>query len=169
MLEEQNHNPLETGSNSGNGHDKPQNINNNKKKGLSDSVLKKAAIKSDGSPTKMAKILDVTPQTAYHHLQKPEIKKIILTEREKALKQSRLSRVKAYRRIDQALDATYVVFGKKTRTADHSVRLRAAQQTAEAFGDDSKSKENNGSAIIIQMPVIVVQGNPIHFKVGNAD
>lgn len=154
----------------GNGHAKSNghNINIKAKKGLTKETLQAAAVKSDGSPTKMAKILGVSKPTAHQHLQKPDIKKLVLDEREKALKKAGLTRVRAYKRVKEALDANTLSFGVPTKNADHDIRLKAAKLTAELHGDLKTAQSGEGGAnIIVNMPVVVIEGKPLAFKVGN--
>lgn len=112
-------------STNGNGHvhklNGKHNINKNGKKSTSNEIVQTAAIKSNGSPTKMSKLLGITKSTASHHLQKPEIKKLVLDEREKALKKAGISRVRVYKKINANLDATIPQL--QTHAIDRSLEL----------------------------------------------
>lgn len=145
---------------------KLKNINIKAKKGLTNGDVQAAAVKADASPTKMAKILHIKKSTAHQYLQKPEIKKLVLDAREKALKASGLSLTKAFKRVDEALDAKQTFFGKTIQAADHDIRLKAAKLTAELH---HVVKDEGGGAHgpIVVMPVVVIEGKPLMFKVGN--
>lgn len=147
----------------GNGH-KPHHIKNLDK--VSKTSLKAAAVLSNGSPTKMGKMLGIDPSTAHYHLQKKELSDITSSARAEAIKKAKLSLVKAYKRVDEALDAKQTGFGKTFKTPDHDIRLKAAKQTHEIYHPKEADVAESGRAVVI-MPVIVVDGNPLKFKVGN--
>lgn len=148
----------------GNGH-KPHHIKNLDK--VTKTGLKAAAVLSNGSPTKMAKILGIAPSTAYQHLKKSELNDITSSARAEALKKAKLSLVKAYKRVGEALDAKQSWLGKTYKTADHDIRLKAAKQTHEIY-HPKEAGEEGGQNITVNMPVIVVDGNPLTFKVGTS-
>ncbi len=129
--------------------------------------LAQAAIESDGSPTKMAKMLGIAVPTAHTHLKKPVLQKLILETREEALKKSGLKLTKAYKCIDAALEAKQTGFGKTYRTADHDIRLKAAKQTHEIYHPKEAEGQEGGTKIVVNMPVVIVNGNPLSFKVGS--
>ncbi len=145
------------GHSNGNGH-KPHHTKNLYK--VTKKSLAQAAVESNGSPTKMAKMLGIAVPTAHKHLKKPTLQKIILETREEALKKSGLKLTKAYKCIDDALDAK---IGKK---ADHDIRLKASKQTHDIYHPkEAEGAMSNGQVIV--MPVVVVNGNPLSFKVGS--
>jgi len=92
---------------------KPSNGKHLKKKGgrpkkensLPKILIQSEAVKADGSPTKMADALGITPQSAEHHLNKPEIQELIEDARSKALKKAGITREKAYKRLAEGMDA----------------------------------------------------------------
>lgn len=148
----------------GNGH-KPHHIKNLKK--VTKAGLKAAAVISNGSPTKMAKLLGIAPSTAHQHLKKPELNNLVSSEREKALKSSGLKLTKAYKRVDEALDAKAQSWGVETKAADHDIRLKAAKMTHEIYHPKESQGEEGGTKVVVNMPVVIFDGVPMQFKVGN--
>lgn len=140
----------------GNGH-KPHHIKNLDK--VSKTSLKAAAVLSNGSPTKMAKILNIDPSTAHYHLKKSELNNIVSTARAEAIKKANLSLVKAYKRVDEALDATHM------KKPDHDIRLKAAKQTHEIF-NPRDSEDSVSERPVVVMPVVIFDNTPMTFKVG---
>ncbi len=120
------------GSSNGNGH-KPHYINKLKKSAYKN--IQKAAIQADGSPTKMGKLLGITKASAHQHLKKPEIQKIVLDEREKALKKVGITRVRVYGKINKNLDAKIP-----------QLQTHAIDRSLELLGDiNNKDKANEGA------------------------
>lgn len=136
-------------------------------KGITKKLLKATAIKYDGKPTKVAKALGIKEPTAHRHLQKPDIKAAVLQSREDALIEAKLTRVEAYKEIKSALKAKALSWGVETKAPDRDVRLKAAKLTAEIYGDiNPKNTGPTGPGIMI-MPIVVVNGSPLKFKVGD--
>lgn len=137
------------------------------KAGITRGKLLKVAIAKDGKVPEIARALDVTPQAIQGHLQRhPEVTQAVENAREVAIRESRLSLTKAFTRVGEALDATQQGWGKETDIPDHDTRLKAAKLTAE-FHNVVKDAQPMGGGQILVMPVIVVDGNPLKFKVGN--
>lgn len=140
----------------GNGH-KPHHTKNLYK--VTKKSLAKAAVESDGSPTKMAKMLGIHVSTAHDHLKKPTLQKLILETREEAIKKSKLKLTKAYKRVDEALDA------KVAGMVDHDIRLKAAKITHEIYHPKEGMIGAEGQGFVL-MPVMNLNGDPVIFKVG---
>jgi len=136
--------------------------------GVSKKLTKSAAIESDGSATKMAKKLGITKQSAQHHLQKPEIKKAVLTARGQAIRAAKLSRTRAYKQLSRQLDAKksgeIIVKGGKIRgkmVPDWPAQDSARKDLLKVFGDytDDTLGDLEGKAIpfIILLPHVLIE------------
>lgn len=131
----------------GNGKLKPTNGKVKRKRGrpkskdaLSTKLIQTEAVKADGSPTKMAKALGIAPQTADKHLKKPEIKAVVLTAREKAMKAAGLTREEAYLALRAGLGANATasyegVVTESLGVPDYKERRQSAQAILGAYGD----------------------------------
>ena len=138
--------------------------------GLSDKIVKAEAVKADGSPTKMAKALGVTPQTAQHHLQKPKIQNAIMAARKRALKAAGITREKAYGRIADGMNANVVAiyegWAAESNAPDYKERREATKLALQLLGDLDKDGEGNEGAVIINMPSIFIDNVEVKFDVG---
>lgn len=129
--------------------------------------LIKVAAKHGGNCTKTAKEIGITHQAVSKRLnENPHLKEKIQSIKDAALKKSGLSLVKAFKRTAEALDAKQYSFGKKTQSPDHDIRLKASKLTAEFYDVLNKPDQQLSSGQIVVMPVVVVNGNPLSFKVG---
>ena len=140
-------------SNNGNGH-KPHHIKNLKK--VTKAGLKAAAVISNGSPTKMAKLLNIAPSTAHQHLKKPELNNLVSDARAQALKKAGINRVRVYKKINANLDS--VVPQKQTHAIDRSLEL---------LGD--LNKDNNNKPTVPILVIVRPGGKPIDIEVTNAN
>lgn len=132
---------------------------------VSEKELLKAVVKHP-SQTKAAKALGITQQSVNDRIKRnPHLKEKIQDIRQEAIKKSGLSLVKAFKRVNEALDANQYAFGKKSKAPDHDIRLKAAKQTAEIHHVTKESEPDAGRPIVV-MPVVVVNGQPLTFKVG---
>lgn len=103
-------------------------------------LIKVTAVKTDGSPTAMAKTLNISPAAAQKHLNKPEIKKAVLSARELALKQAGITRLRVYKAIGAGLDATKVIGydqieKKPILVTDYKERRETGKLCAQLFQD----------------------------------
>lgn len=115
---------------------------------LSKKLIKAEAVKSDGSPTALARALNISPQSAHKHLQKPEIKKAVLSEREAALRRAGITRLRVYRTIGEGLDATKIVGYDEVKkepivVTDFKERRETGKLCAQLFGDLSPDNSGN--------------------------
>lgn len=143
-------------------------------KGISEKLLKTVAIKADGSPTAMAEELGISQQTASKHLEKPKIKKAILSARARAIKAAGLSRVKAYRQMANQMSAKKageVITGRgKTKKVESSMisdwpaQDAARKDFLKILGDytDDTPTDPEGKVIpfIVLLPQVLVEPKP---------
>lgn len=137
----------------GNGY-KPHHIKNLKK--VTKAGLKAAAVISNGSPTKMAKLLEISPSTAYQHLKKPELNNLVSSERAAALKKVGITRLLVYGKIKKNLSSGFA-----------TKQNFAIEQSLELLGDKTEIKDGGDTSIVVNMPVVIFDGLPMQFKVGN--
>ena len=130
-------------------------------------MLKAVAVKADGNSAKMGKALGIAQQSAYKQLQKPSVKKAVLSAREKALKKAGLTLNKAYQKIADGMKAGVVVTNGKTATEtkapDYKERREHTKIALQAMGE---LQGNEGSGIIVNMPIILINGKKHDFDVG---
>lgn len=139
--------------------------------GISKKLLQTAAIKADGSPSIMAKELGITHQTASKHLQKPNLKKAVLSAREKALAKAQISREHIYKRLKEGTDAKLITVrwdgvAKKSMMPDYKERRENVKIALQLFDDLKKDGEGGEGTIINIMPAILVDGKELKFDVG---
>lgn len=148
----------------------PECQNGKKPNQTSKTLIKKAAIQADGSPTKMAEILGVTPSTAHHHLKKPSVQKAIQTAQEKALASSHITRKRVYDRLSTKLDSrlvtTYEGYAKESDAPDHKAQQKAIETALQLFGDLKKDGDLGGGNTIVNMPSIYIDNVELIFDVG---
>lgn len=120
------------------------------------------------SQGKAAKKLGISqPAISKRLKENPHLKEKIQDIRLQAIKKSGLSLVKAFKRVNEALDAKQTLFGgKKSKLPDHDIRLKAAKQTAEIHHVTKEQGESDAGRPIVVMPVVVVNGQAVQFKVG---
>lgn len=146
-------------------------------KGTTDKTLQKAAIKADGSPTKMGKELGITPQSAHQHLQKPKIKKAVLTARARAIKAAGLTRIKAYKQLANQLSAKeageIIVRGKVKHKMipNWQAQDAARKDFLKIMGDYTDDTPTDDGGKIIPFVVILPEVNkePLREKVDTID
>lgn len=136
----------------------------------SKTLIKKAAIKADGSPTKMAEILGVTPGTAHHHLKKPSVQKALQTAQERAMKAVDITRKGVYGRLKEGLDANIATcfegFVTQSNVADMKERRENVKIALQLFGDLKKDGEVAPGGPIVLMPSIYIDNVELIFDVG---
>lgn len=125
-------------------------------------------VTKSASQRQASKKLGLTPAAVSKRLKEnPHLKEKIQDIRLQAIKKSGLSLVKAFKRVNEALDAKqYTTFGKKTASPDHDIRLKAAKQTAEIHHVTKEQGESEVGRPIVVMPVVVINGQALTFKVG---
>lgn len=118
--------------------------------------LKAATILTNGSPTKMAKMLGISQPTASYHLKKSELGNLVSDARKEALKKAGIERINVYKKIKRNLDAKIP-----------QLQTHAIDRSLELLGDKDIPKGEGSTNVVVNMPVVVIDGNPLKFKVGN--
>ena len=140
-------------------------------KGVSKKLIKTKAIEHDGSPSAMAEDLGISPATAHKHLEKPDIKKAVLSARAKAIKKAGLTRVKAYRQLADQLTAKKAgeIITKNGKVKDKMIPDYPARDSArkdflKILGDytDDTPTDPEGKVIpfIILLPQVSIEPAP---------
>ena len=124
-------------------------------KAISKKLIKAEAIKADGSPSKMAEALGISPQTADKHLEKKDIQKAVLSARNRAIKKAGLTRIRAYRQLANQLSAKKageIIVRKKSKLAmvpDYQAQDSARKDYLKVIGDyqDDTPTDDEGKVI----------------------
>lgn len=132
-----------------------------------------AAVKHDGKAKEIAKTLGISRQAVCKHLKKPEIKSLVEDSRALALKKAKISRARAYKKIAEGMEAMAIssyegnVYISK-KVPDYKERREHTKIALQLLGD-LDSKENSQPPVVINMPVITVDGRPLKFDIGQND
>lgn len=138
--------------------------------GVSKKLLKTMAIKHNGSPAAVAKELNIAEPTAAKHLKKPEIKKVVLSARAKAIRKAGLTRLRAYKQMARQLDAKKageIIIGKNVLSRmvpDYPAQDAARKDFLKIMGDytDDILTDPEGKVIpfIILLPQVAIEPKP---------
>lgn len=147
--------------------------------------LKKVISKNGGNLSKAAKEIGMTPAGVSKRLTaNPELKKSIQDQCRKNLARAGASVSKIFKRTAEGLDATKSIPGMKIKLGDgedagisahlstepdYKERREAAKLCHQLIGNliDPKDGESTGPQFVVNMPIVVIDGKPLGFKVGN--
>jgi len=144
---------------------------------VSKKLAKVSAIKHDGNAAAMAKDLGISPEAALKHLKKPEVKAVVHSARQIAIKKAGLSRNRAYAQMSRQMKATKageIITGKgKNKTVEVAMvpdwleQDKARKDFLKIVGDYTDVQvQPITETPIIQMPVILIDNKQLIFNVG---
>lgn len=131
-------------------------------------MLKKVIIRKGGNLSHAAKEIGITPAAVSKRLNaNPELKQNIQEECKKRLEKAGAGVEKIFKRTAEGLDAySFTILGKK-KIPNWKERRESVALCHKLIGNLADVPDGPlSSGQIVVMPIVVVNGNPLQFKVG---